>query len=155
VQAKRVHDLIEGELRRSGIAGMRVDIEVIEQADHGALAGEIASLKRAGYRISLDDFGTGYANLASVRSLAPDHLKIDKSFVYEMEDASLRSSLIPQMVSIARAVGAKVIAEGIENDAQCEKLLAHGVDYGQGFLFAEPMEIKALGAWLHGVTQEG
>ena len=127
---------------------LRLDIEVTEQSEQGALAAEMAGLRRAGYEVSIDDFGTGYSNLASVKALAPDTLKIDKSFVFEMEDASVRSSLIPEIVGIARAVGARVVAEGIENEAQRERLLAFGVDYGQGYLFARPMPIDAFMAWL-------
>jgi len=146
----RVRELIEGELQRAGHAGYRFDIEVTEQGYQNALFDQIAELKRAGYLVSVDDFGTGYSNLASVRALAPDYLKIDKSFVFEMEDASVRSSLIPEIVAIARAVGARVIAEGIENEAQRVKLLEFGVDYGQGYLYAPPMEIEALVRYLEG-----
>lgn len=148
IDAARVRALIEGELKRAGHAGFRFDIEVIEQDYQSTLLVQIADLKRSGYLVSVDDFGTGYSNLASVRALAPDFLKIDKSFVFEMEDASVRSSLIPEIVAIARAVGAQVIAEGIENEAQRRKLLEFGVDYGQGFLFARPMEIDALVRYL-------
>lgn len=148
IDAVRVRELIEGELQRGGHTGFRFDIEVIEQDYQSTLLDQIAELKRVGYLVSVDDFGTGYSNLASVRALAPDFLKIDKSFVFEMEDASVRSSLIPEIVAIARAVGARVIAEGIENEAQRAKLLEYGVDYGQGYLYARPMEIDALVRYL-------
>lgn len=144
VECQRLRGLIEGELVRWPASALRFDLEVIEQAEQSCLLGEIAGLKQAGYLVSIDDFGTGYSNLSSVKAMAPDYLKIDKSFVFEMEDASVRSSLIPEMVGIARAVGAKVVAEGIENEAQRTRLLAFGVDYGQGYLFARPMEIEAF-----------
>ena len=151
IDAGRVRTLIEGELQRAGHGGFQIDLEVIEQQYQSSLLREIATLKEAGYLVSVDDFGTGYSNLASVKALAPDYLKIDKSFVFEMEDASVRSSLIPEIVGIARAVGARVIAEGIENEAQRRRLMAFGVDYGQGYLFARPMEIDAFVRYL----QEG
>lgn len=146
----RLRALIEGELARHPPRALRFDLEVIEQADQSRLLPEIVNLKQAGYLISIDDFGTGYSNLASVKALAPDVLKIDKSFVFEMEDASVRSSLIPEIISIARAVGAKVVAEGIENEAQHQRLLACGVDYGQGYLYARPMVVNAFVAYLQG-----
>ena len=69
---------------------------------------------------------------------APE-IKIDKSFVYEMEDASIRSSLIPEIIAIANAVSADLVAEGIENPGQAERLRAMGVQYGQGYHFGRPM----------------
>lgn len=144
VHCDRLRALIEGELARYPHRGLRVDLEVIEQADQSSLLTEVACLKQAGYRVSIDDFGTGYSNLASVKAVSPDFLKIDKSFVFEMEEATVRSSLIPEIIAIAHAVGAEVIAEGIENDAQRDCLLAFGVDYGQGFLYARPLEIEAF-----------
>ena len=81
----------------------------------------------------MDDFGTGYSNLKSVTHLAPDILKIDHSFVYDLEDASVRSSLIPEIINIARAVNAQTIAEGIETQEQARLLTLAGVRYGQGY----------------------
>jgi EAL domain-containing protein (putative c-di-GMP-specific phosphodiesterase class I) len=109
---------------------------------------ELTDLKTAGYLVSVDDFGTGYSNLSSIKKLLPDFLKIDKSFVFDMEENSLRSSLIPEIVGIARAVGAKVIAEGIENEAQWRMLLSFGVEYGQGYWFARPMQLAQFAAYL-------
>ena len=76
-----------------------------------------------------------------------DFLKIDKSFVFEMEDTSVRSSLIPEIVAIAKAVNAEVIAEGVENEAQANKLHEMGARFGQGYLFARPMPIKDFVAY--------
>jgi len=148
ISCERLSALFDGELKKVQPRGFKFELEVIEQQYEGAMLKEITELKRAGYLVSVDDFGTGYSNLGSVKTLSPDLLKIDKSFVFEMEDASVRSSLIPEIVSIARAVGAKVIAEGIENEAQRAKLLSFGVDFGQGYLFARPMDIVSLARFL-------
>ena len=150
-----LRELIETALPEAPRPDLRFNLEVIEQGEQGGLLGEIASLKQSGYLVSIDDFGTGYSNLNSVKALAPDFIKIDKSFVFEMEDASVRSSLIPEIVSIARAVGAEVIAEGIENEPQRERLLSFGVDYGQGFLFARPMVIGDFVAYLRAAGAHG
>lgn len=101
-----------------------------------------------GYLIAVDDFGTGYSNLRSVTRLAPDRLKIDRSFVHELEEASLRSNLIPEMVDIARAINAQIIAEGIETMNQARLLTVAGVRYGQGYGLARPMPADALGAMM-------
>lgn len=150
-----LRELIETALPAVSRADLRFNLEVIEQGEQGGLLGEIASLKQSGYLVSIDDFGTGYSNLNSVKALAPDFIKIDKSFVFEMEDASVRSSLIPEIVGIARAVGAEVIAEGIENEPQRQRLLSFGVDYGQGYLFARPMAIGDFVAYLRAAGAHG
>ena len=74
--------------------------------------------------------------------IAPNFLKIDRSFVLDMEDESLRSTLIPESIRIGRAVKAKIIAEGIENESQQMLLKNMGVEFGQGYFFAQPQFIK-------------
>lgn len=132
-------------LREALSATPRDDIEiVIEITEHSlsnTLLTEIKSLKTEGFQIAIDDFGTGYSNLKSVTQLSPDLIKIDKSFVFELEDATVRSTLIPEITNIARAVGARTIAEGIENIDQVKLLAAMGVRYGQGYALARPMEL--------------
>ncbi|HEY9572534.1 MAG TPA: EAL domain-containing protein, partial [Pusillimonas sp.] len=92
--------------------------------------------------------GTGYSNLKSVRTLSPDVLKIDKSFIFELEDATLRSNLIPEIVNIARAINAQAVAEGIENIEQARLLAQFGVQYGQGYALARPMELESFLAFM-------
>jgi sensor c-di-GMP phosphodiesterase-like protein len=140
-----------------GRPDLQLGLEIVEQSYDDTVVHEIAALRQAGYQISVDDFGTGYSNLGRVKRMAPDVLKIDRSFVFEMEDLSLRSSLIPEIVSIARAIGSSLVAEGIENELQAEQLACMGVEYGQGYLFARPLPIgefvSAFAAqlrWQHG-----
>ena len=121
---------------------MDICIEIIEHAISSELIAEVQSLKQRGFQIAVDDFGTGYSNLRSVTHLAPDRLKIDRSFVFELEDAALRSNLIPEIVDIARAVNAQTIAEGIGNMQQARLLTRAGVRYGQGYALARPMPIE-------------
>lgn len=127
-----------------GRPDLQLGLEIVEQSYDDTVVHEIAALRQAGYQISVDDFGTGYSNLGRVKRMAPDVLKIDRSFVFEMEDLSLRSSLIPEIVSIARAIGSSLVAEGIENELQAEQLASMGVEYGQGYLFARPLPIDAF-----------
>ena len=87
----------------------------IRPSNWQSIVRELTDLKMAGHLVSVDDFGTGCSNLSSIKKLLLDFLKIDKSFVFDMEAHSLRSSLIPEIVSITHAAGARVIAEGIEN----------------------------------------
>jgi sensor c-di-GMP phosphodiesterase-like protein len=141
-------DTVEPHLRASlealGRRDLQIELEVTEYNFSPEIVPELQRLKEDGYYIAIDDFGTGYSNLGMVKRVAPDFLKIDKSFVFEMEDASLRSSLIPEIIAIAKAVNSQVIAEGIENATQAAQLRALGVPYGQGYYFAKPMPLQAF-----------
>jgi sensor c-di-GMP phosphodiesterase-like protein len=143
-----VHALIDARMRASGRNDLQIDLEVIEQNYDASMIAEVGRFKAAGYLVSVDDFGTGFSNLGSVKKLSPSFLKIDKSFVFDMEDASVRSSLIPEIVGIARAVGAQVVAEGVENALQAERLRAHGVQFAQGYHFSRPVPIAEFAAFL-------
>jgi len=142
ISFSRINDLVHSRLAATGRNDFQIDFEVIEQSYDETVIQEIVRLKQSGYRVSVDDFGTGYSNLGRVKKLTPDLLKIDRSFVFEMEDASLRSNLIPEIIGIARAIGSQVVAEGIENAQQAEQLRKMGVEYGQGYYFAKPMPIQ-------------
>ena len=144
LQRDRVHAHLQAVMHTTGRKDLRVELEVTEYNFSPEIVPELQRLKADGYLIAIDDFGTGYSNLGMVKRVAPDFLKIDKSFVFEMEDASLRSSLIPEIVAIAKAVDSKVVAEGIENAAQAAQLSALGVQYGQGYYFAKPMPLQAF-----------
>jgi EAL domain-containing protein (putative c-di-GMP-specific phosphodiesterase class I) len=155
IRHEQLTNLFDVALKTAQPRGFKFELEVLEHHYKSEMLQEIAQLKHAGFQISVDDFGTGYSNLASVKAMAPDLLKIDKSFVFEMQDASVRSSLIPEIVGIARAVGALVIAEGVEYEEQRRMLLGFGVDFGQGYWFARPMDIGSLTRYLQNGTGAG
>lgn len=121
-----------------------VGIEVTEHSLSEEIIHEISRIKKMGYEVSVDDFGTGYSNLRIVKNIQPDIIKIDKSFVFDMEESSVRSSMIPQIIDIAATVGARVIAEGVENVEQRDLLLKLGVQYGQGYYFGRPMPLESF-----------
>jgi sensor c-di-GMP phosphodiesterase-like protein len=145
----KLHAHLQSSLQHAKHRDLHIELEVTEYDFSPEIVPELSKLKADGYFISIDDFGTGYSNLAMVKRVAPDYLKIDKSFVFEMEDLTIRSSLIPEIIAIARAVGSKVIAEGIETAAQAEQLRALGVEYGQGYYFARPMPLADFLSFLH------
>lgn len=120
---------------------IQICLEVTEHSLSDHLITEVKGFRAEGFQIVIDDFGTGYSNLKSVMRLSPDLLKIDQSFVFELEDKTVRSTLIPEIVNIAQAVDAITIAEGIENIDQVKLLAAMGVRYGQGYALARPMEL--------------
>lgn len=145
--------LLEEKFAKLTRKGIQFCAEVTEQQLSVAIVSEVRELKKNQYLVAVDDFGTGFSNLASVRALAPDFLKIDRSFVWDMEDRTIRSSLIPEIIQIARAVGAQVVAEGIENRSQVEHLTALGAEYGQGFFLGRPMPVHEFAALLHESTR--
>lgn len=129
--------------------GWKTEDIILELTEHNlvrSVADEIQLFREAGYEISVDDFGTGYSNLGLLKQVMPDHLKIDRSFVFDMERDSMKSSLIPEIVAIARAVHAEVTAEGIESREQLELLQKLGVEYGQGYFLGRPMGIEQFAA---------
>ena len=136
--------LLESNFEALRARGVTVCVEVIEQYASSDVMFELEALKNAGFELSVDDFGTGFSNLGTVRQMNPHYLKIDRSFVHEMEDGTIRSSLIPEIIAIARAVNADVVAEGIENEAQATRLKEMGAEYGQGYHFAKPMSVEAF-----------
>ncbi|MFZ4285221.1 EAL domain-containing protein [Variovorax sp. HJSM1_2] len=143
-----IHAHLKAAQEALGRSDMQIELEVTEYDFAPEILPELRKLKANGFSISIDDFGTGYSNLGMVKRMAPDRLKIDRTFVYEMEDATLRSSLIPEIIGIAQAVGSEVIAEGIETAEQAYSLRALGVQYGQGYHFARPLPLDAFITYL-------
>lgn len=92
-----------------------------------------------GMQVSLDDFGTGYSSLSYLRKLHIDYIKIDRSFVQNLQPDSDDMSLCEAIIVMAHKLGLKVIAEGIETTQQRQLLSSAGCDYGQGYLFSRPV----------------
>ncbi|WP_207710567.1 putative bifunctional diguanylate cyclase/phosphodiesterase [Thiosulfativibrio zosterae] len=98
----------------------------------------LQDLKSKGCRILLDDFGTGFASLSVLKTLPVDVIKIDKSFVDDLEYSEESKQLILAMIGMAKALKLKVITEGVETQAQMDWLVSKGVDYIQGYLLGKP-----------------
>jgi EAL domain-containing protein (putative c-di-GMP-specific phosphodiesterase class I) len=107
-------------------------------------------LAAVGVHISIDDFGSGYSSLAYLRKLPATELKIDRSFVLDLESSEDARMVAAAVVNLAQALNMKVVAEGVETDAQYQILRRLGCDQVQGFLFAKPMSAKALALWAMG-----
>jgi EAL domain-containing protein (putative c-di-GMP-specific phosphodiesterase class I)/HPt (histidine-containing phosphotransfer) domain-containing protein len=143
-------DRFEKILSASGIDPARVELEITETVllDAGVNArAVIERLRRRGVSIALDDFGTGYSSLTFLRHLPIDKIKIDRSFVSNV-DSAIEATIIHGVVSIARAMGLKVVAEGVETVAQQRFVAAAGVHAMQGYLFAHPMKGNDVAAFV-------
>ena len=122
----------------------------------GHIAKTLAPLRAAGVRIAIDDFGTGYSSLSYLQEFAFDALKIDRSFVSDLLSAHdgaadidrRRQTIVGAIVEMAHALDYRVIAEGIETQAQWDLLRTLGCEFGQGFFFAKPLGASDTTAWL-------
>ncbi|KUJ72791.1 bifunctional diguanylate cyclase/phosphodiesterase [Thiomicrospira sp. WB1] len=138
---------LEKRCQRHGIRLDRFNFEVTETAAMENLSlveKGLVALRQKHCRVLLDDFGTGYASLSMLRTLPVDILKIDKSFVDDIGHSRVDNGLIIAMISMARALGLKVVCEGVETRQQADWLTAQGVDYLQGFYFKRPQPLAGL-----------
>ena len=152
-------DTVARVLGDTGLAPASLELEVTESSimlDHDHAAQLLRELKELGVSISIDDFGTGYSSLSALRNFPADKLKIDRSFVHEIETAPSAAAVALAVISFAKTLGLRVNAEGVETPGQALFLKEHGCDEIQGFLLAEPappQEVQALfrqsapGAW--------
>ena len=108
----------------------------------------LEQLQDLGVKVQIDDFGTGYSSLSYLQHLPAETLKIDRSFISRMEESRDGAELIRAIVALGRALGMKVIAEGIETSDQLARLKELDCEYGQGFLFARPIEGQAVSTFL-------
>ena len=133
-------------LLRTGIAPGRLVLEVTEtllvkDAERGAET--LQQLRDLGVQLALDDFGTGYSSLSYLRNLPLDTLKIAREFVEGLAFSDHDAAFVRLIVGLAKTVGLKVVAEGIETRAQLDMLREIGCDLGQGYYFAAPMDVDA------------
>jgi diguanylate cyclase (GGDEF)-like protein/PAS domain S-box-containing protein len=128
-------------LREGAVDPSRVEIEVTEHVFLGRgrdyVGRALRKLSQAGVRVSLDDFGTGYSSLSHLKDFPVDALKIDRSFVENMDDCSEAAAIVTALIDLARNLSIDVVAEGIETERQKQLLDARGCPMGQGFLFGE------------------
>lgn len=138
-------DRITHLIREAGISPNRLELEMTERtvvADTDNAQSVFEKLKDLGVGISIDDFGTGYSGMSILRDLPFTKLKIDRSFVRDVDTKVDNDAISAALVALARGVGAEVVAEGVETRAEVERLRHHGCRLFQGFLYAKPMPWK-------------
>ena len=129
-----------------GIPPRRIEIEILEAVfikDFESATANIAVLREAGVRVALDDFGTGYSSLGYLMKMPIDKLKLDKSFIDGIGSIQA-ASIIQAVTALARALGLKVTAEGVETQEQQRFLKAVGCHYLQGYLFSPPTTVPTI-----------
>lgn len=140
-------------LQRHGIPPSRFTLEITETVameDTRVTHEAFERLRRAGVHVSIDDFGTGHSSLASLRKLPAAELKIDRAFVTDLEASADARSIAKTIIQMAHTLDLRVVAEGVETDAQRDLLVQMGCDELQGYLFAKPMSPQALAVWASG-----
>jgi EAL domain-containing protein (putative c-di-GMP-specific phosphodiesterase class I) len=133
----------------SRVAPSRLILEVVEATtgqEIEPLARTLAPARAAGVRVSIDDVGTGASTLRLVVELAPDYLKIDRFFLPTSPSDARRLVVMESLVSLAKGVGANVIAEGVESPAQMGLIFSSGIRLVQGFAMCEPLPLEELAA---------
>jgi diguanylate cyclase (GGDEF)-like protein len=161
ISARSLHDGDFSERVLSSIARWGVDpslvvLELTESAimtDPDRARTTLIGLHAAGVQISIDDFGTGYSSLAYLQSLPIDELKIDRGFVAQLDDRC-GSVIVRAVIDLARNLGLRVVAEGIESERTVAHLRALGCDVGQGFTWSQAMPAEALDPWLDSRAQD-
>lgn len=130
-------------LNRVGLAPQSLHLEVTESAvmsNLGDAADVIAGLKELGAQIHIDDFGTGYSSLSYLQRFAVDGVKIDRSFVTKIGEEDGPDPIVRAIAGLAAGMGLDVVAEGIQTHRQAEQLRALGCQFGQGYLYARPLD---------------
>jgi EAL domain-containing protein (putative c-di-GMP-specific phosphodiesterase class I) len=138
-------------LHRTGAPAERLIIEITETAllvDPPRAAAVVAELNRAGVRVSLDDFGRGQTSLGYLSGLEIHELKIDRTFVQDMQDNAAHAAIVRSMIDLGHNLALRVVGEGVETTEVLDSLRAAGCDEAQGFLLARPMPADAMVEWL-------
>ena len=145
-----VHD-VAALLRETGMQPSQLQLEVTESmaAQDTAVQMRLRELKRLGLTLALDDFGTGYSSLASLYQLPIDVLKIDRSFVSQLETSRHHRVLVEATIRVAQSLNFQTVAEGIETAAQAQLLAEMRCDKGQGYHFAKPLGVAQFDAWVN------
>jgi diguanylate cyclase len=139
-------DKVAEVLADTGVASRHIKIEITEsqRLDYIEVAERMAALRALGVKVALDDFGTGFSNLGHLHHLSFDSIKLDQVFVREMLKSRRAMAIVESIVSLANALGAEMVAEGIETAEHLQAISDLGVRYGQGYHIGRPGTLAEL-----------
>jgi diguanylate cyclase (GGDEF)-like protein len=146
-------DRVQASLKHHGVDPARLTFEITESAameDPQASLRVFERLSTVGVHLAIDDFGTGYSSLSYLRKLPATQLKIDRSFVQDLDREVDARAIVRAVIKLSHALGLTVVAEGVETTAQQDILKRFGCDELQGFLYAKPMPARQLQVWVVG-----
>jgi diguanylate cyclase (GGDEF)-like protein len=142
---------VAGILSETGLSARYLELELTEGMiirDHRNTGQIMHDLNALGIRLAMDDFGTGYSSLYQLKRFPFDKLKIDRSFVQDLEHDRDDDAVVRAAVALAHGLDLEIVAEGIERESQRNMLRNEKCEYGQGFLFSRPIDAQALHAFL-------
>ena len=141
---------VQDAINRSGMLPHFLELEVTESMvmrEVQRTTEQLNALKRLGVRISLDDFGTGYSSLSHLSQLPIDKLKVDQSFVRNMETDKRAMVITETVIGMGKKLGVEVVAEGIESEEALDLLRERDCDFGQGYYFSPPLNGDQFVEW--------
>ena len=147
----RLPDDVLAAIAAAGLPGSALQLEITEgtlMREPERMSRVVAEVCATGVGLELDDFGTGYSSLAALHQFPVDALKIDRSFIQALTTAADGDVIVRSTVALGHSLGLRVIAEGIEEVGQLQRLRALGCDSGQGYLLSEPLPAAVLAAVL-------
>jgi diguanylate cyclase (GGDEF)-like protein len=150
-QHQRVADLVSSALRATRLPPHLLELELTESvamSGDEATMNNLTELRAMGVRTSIDDFGTGYSNLSYLSRFPLENLKIDKSFIEQIDKSGGDAAIVVAIIAMAHGLGLNVIAEGVETPEQAAFLARHQCDEMQGFLYSKPLSAHELEALL-------
>jgi EAL domain-containing protein (putative c-di-GMP-specific phosphodiesterase class I) len=142
LRAKNLVRRVADALERHGLAGGDLELEITESAameNPERAIEQLHALRALGVALAIDDFGTGYSSLAYLKRLPIQVLKLDRTFVRDIEIDQSDADISAASLALARNLGLKVVAEGVETPGQRDFLVRHGCDYLQGYLYSKPL----------------
>ncbi|MEX3760085.1 putative bifunctional diguanylate cyclase/phosphodiesterase [Paraburkholderia phenoliruptrix] len=152
-RARRLIDIVAA----SGVPPHRVSFEITETAltrDFEQARSALTMIKAAGCRVSLDDFGTGYSSLSYVHRLPFDSIKIDRSFMTDVDSNSASKKIVKSVLDLCKNLGLECVVEGLETSSQAEVVKALGARAVQGYLFSPPMRSGAISSYLQSAREQ-
>jgi EAL domain-containing protein (putative c-di-GMP-specific phosphodiesterase class I) len=156
-QRQNIGSVIAAVLQETRLDPSYLEIEITESVmlhDAEAIAVVLRDLRHIGVKVALDDFGTGYSSLSFIANFPLDSLKMDRSFVRDADSDSATGAITTAVISMAQGLGLKVVAEGVDLEAQAVFLNEQGCDEMQGFLFSGPVPAEEFEQFLTPVGSE-
>ncbi|WP_230537145.1 putative bifunctional diguanylate cyclase/phosphodiesterase [Teredinibacter turnerae] len=150
LQHPALMDMLKTVLSDTGVDPSSVDLEITESIAMRDMAHKsqlISEIKALGFKVSVDDFGTGFSSLNYLQKMPVDCLKIDQTFVHAVNEGNGRD-IVELIVTLGRKLNMRVIAEGVETEAQANTVSELGCDEVQGYFFAHPLTREQLHDWL-------
>jgi EAL domain-containing protein (putative c-di-GMP-specific phosphodiesterase class I) len=147
----KIVSLVRQVLAETGLAPQLLELELTESqlldsVEH--IISTFQQLHQLGVKLAIDDFGTGYSSLSYLKRFPVDYVKIDQAFIRGLQEGSQDAAIIRAIIAMAKSLGLKVVAEGVETQEQLAFLHDHGCDEAQGYLISRPLDAQAFKALL-------